>query len=63
MRQFRRLRKVAHLEEARQHLMGQDDGLELALDLGAILARQHVHLPLVQPQLADVCLPTHMHVS
>jgi hypothetical protein len=36
--------------------VAQDDGLELALDVIAVLARQHVDLALVHAQLADVGL-------
>jgi len=34
--------------------VGKDDGLLLAGDLVAVLAGQHVHLALVEAQLADV---------
>lgn len=36
--------------------VGQDDGLVLYFNLVAVLARKHVHLALVHPQLANVGL-------
>lgn len=44
------------LQQPRQHVVAQDDGLVLALDLVAVLAREHVHLALVHAQLANVRL-------
>mmetsp|Transcript_5287 Transcript_5287/g.15170 ORF Transcript_5287/g.15170 Transcript_5287/m.15170 type:complete len:333 (-) Transcript_5287:452-1450(-) len=46
------------LQKAGHHGVRQDDGLEpdLGLCRVAVLPRQHVHLPLVHPQLADVRL-------
>lgn len=47
-----------YLKQTRHHLMRQDDWLELALGLAlvAVLPGQHIHLPLVKTQLANVCL-------
>lgn len=36
--------------------MGDDDWLELAFDGVTVLPGQHVHLPLVHAQLADISL-------
>lgn len=47
-----------YLEQAGHHLMGQNHRFEFAFGLAliAVLPGQHIHLPLVQAQLADVCL-------
>ena len=52
---------AAHLQEAGHHGMREHDRLELALRhaLVAVLPRQHVDLPLVHAQLADVRLRHH----
>lgn len=47
-----------YLEQSGHHLMGQNDWFELAFGLAlvAVLPGQHIHLPLVKTQLANVCL-------
>ncbi len=47
---------VVYLQQTGQHVMRQNHRFELALDLIAVLTRQHVHLPLVHTQLTDVGL-------
>ena len=42
--------------EAGKHGMRDDDGLELPLRCSTVLAGKHIHLSLVQAELADVCL-------
>ena len=42
--------------QTEEHVVGQNDGLELDLGSIAVLPRQHVHLPLVHSQLAHVGL-------
>lgn len=54
--------RLGHLDltlfEAGKHVVGNDDGLELALCEVTVLPCKHVHLPLVVAQLANVRLHT-----
>jgi hypothetical protein len=47
---------VSYLQQSRHHAVAEDDGLQLALDVVAVLTRQHVDLALIHAQLADVSL-------
>mmetsp|Transcript_8068 Transcript_8068/g.20696 ORF Transcript_8068/g.20696 Transcript_8068/m.20696 type:complete len:217 (+) Transcript_8068:143-793(+) len=44
------------LEQPAEHVVGEDDGFQLLLLQVAVLPREHVHLTLVHPQLANVGL-------
>ena len=44
------------LLQSHEHVVRQDDGLVLALDVVAVLSREHIHLALIHPELADVRL-------
>mmetsp|Transcript_33843 Transcript_33843/g.54847 ORF Transcript_33843/g.54847 Transcript_33843/m.54847 type:complete len:229 (-) Transcript_33843:622-1308(-) len=39
-----------------EHMVGQNNGFQLALDVIAVFTCKHIDLALVQPKLTDVCL-------